>query len=306
MRSALVLALLGWAAAGSAQPFIRTQVPGREDKSPLCVTWNKRQFTYVVDAAGSTRTPGESEFFAIDASFASWQAVSDTCSDFVFTRGSRAAKVQIGRGTEAQNAIVFREVSCRTAAPQADPCQADGSCANKYSCWDHSDFTIALTTTTFSTRTGSIYDADIELNASSHADGTRFLFTTISSPVCSPGPDAVTCVATDIQNTLTHEIGHAVGFDHVENPGSTMEATAPPGETQKRIIDVGTSEGFCKTYPKGLPPVPCDEIAQSRRKIIARGAGTPGCSAVPGDLWLLAVLFALRSRNFCSKAPNKS
>ncbi len=293
MRLLAVIALLGSTLA-EAQPFIRTQVPGREGKGELCVTWNKREFTYIVDAAGSSRTPGESEFFAVDAAFASWQAVSDTCSDFKFVRGERQANVQIGRGTEANNVIVFREESCRTAAPQADPCQADGSCANRYKCWDHSDFTIALTTTTFSTKTGAIYDADIELNAAPHVDNTRFLFTTISSPPCAPGPELVTCVATDIQNTLTHEIGHAVGFDHVENPGATMEATAPAGETQKRIIDVGLSEGFCKTYPKGLPPVPCDELAQLRRKIIANTHGTPGfgCTALPADLalWALGLL----------------
>lgn len=302
MRLWVTLALLGSTFA-QAQPFVRTEVPGREDKGPLCVTWNKREFIYVVDAAGSARTPGDSEFFAIDASFASWQAVSDTCSDFNFIRGARQPKVQIGRGTETSNVIVFREQSCRSAAPELDPCQADGSCTNTYNCWDHSDYTIALTTTTFSTKTGAIYDADIELNGAPHVDGTRFLFTTISSPPCGANPEAVTCVATDIQNTLTHEIGHAVGFDHVENPGATMEATAPPGETQKRIIDVGLSEGFCQTYPKGLPPVPCDELAQLRRKIIAKTAGTPslsalGCSALPagGGLWVLGLLLLGRAR----------
>src|SRR5688572_16638895 len=148
MIRALALMLLFGSSLAWAQPFIRTSVPGREDKTQLCVTWNKREFVYVVDSAGSTRTPGESEFFAVDAAFATWQAVSDTCSDFKFTRGARQAKVQIGKGTETSNAIVFREESCRTAAPQADPCQADGSCTNKFHCWDHSDFTIALTTTT--------------------------------------------------------------------------------------------------------------------------------------------------------------
>jgi uncharacterized protein (TIGR03382 family) len=299
MRSALAIVLLSGLA--SAQDYIRTPVPGRDGESPLCITWNKRDFTYVVDSAGSSRTPGDSEFFAIDAAFASWQAVSDTCSDFQFIRGDRVPKVQIGRGTETANSIVFRETACRTAAPPSDPCQADGSCANTYACWDHSDFTIALTTTTFSVKTGAIYDADIELNAAPHVDSTFFLFTTISSPPCEEGKEAVTCVSSDIQNTVTHEIGHAVGFDHVENPGSTMEATAPVGETQKRIIDFGTSRGFCTTYPRGQPPVPCDDLAQLRRTIDARGSGTAGlpgcnCGAAPSELAVfgLALLGLLR------------
>jgi hypothetical protein len=285
MKPAVALVLLA-GVASAQEGYIRTPVPGHEGDAPLCITWNKRELVYTVDAKGSTRTPGESEFVAIDAAFASWQTVSDTCSDFHFVRGERGQNLQIGRGTESNNSIVFREASCRTAAPQSDPCQADGTCANKFQCWDHSDFTIALTTTTFSVKTGAIYDADIELNASPHVDGAVFLFTTISSPPCEEGMEAVTCVATDIQNTLTHEIGHAVGFDHVEVPGSTMEATAPLGETQKRIIDFGTSRGFCNTYPKGQPPVPCDELAQLSKTIDARGSGTAGlppCSCTTGD-----------------------
>lgn len=299
MKAPLAIVLL--AGLASAQDgYLRTPVPGRDGQSPLCITWNKREFVYVVDAAGSSKTPGDSEFVAIDAAFASWQAVSDTCSDFKFIRGARVADAKIGRGTETSNAIVFRESTCRTAAPPNDPCQADGSCANQYHCWDHSDFTIALTTTTFSTKTGAIYDADIELNAAPHVDNSSFLFTTISSPPCAEGAEAVTCVATDIQNTVTHEVGHTVGFDHVEVPGSTMEATAPLGETQKRIIDFGTSRGFCNTYPKGQPPVPCDELAQLRRTIDAHGAGTTGlgCGAVPFQLawWAVGLLALLRSR----------
>ena len=292
MKPALAIVLLSGLA--SAQDYIRTPVPGRDGEAPLCITWNKREFTYVVDSAGSSRTPGDSEFVAIDAAFASWQAVSDTCSDFQFLRGNRLSRVQIGRGSESENAIVFRETTCRLAALPNDACQADGSCANKYACWDHSDFTIALTTTTFSVKTGAIYDADIELNAAPHVDNSSFLFTTISSPPCEEGKEAVTCVASDIQNTLTHEIGHAVGFDHVDVAGSTMEATASVGETQKRIIDFGTARGFCSTYPRGQPAVQCDELAQLRKTIDARGSGTAGlpgcnCGAAPSELAAFAV-----------------
>ena len=52
MKDAILLALL-FTSAASAQPFIRTQVPGRAEEDLLCVTWNKREFVYVVDSAGS-------------------------------------------------------------------------------------------------------------------------------------------------------------------------------------------------------------------------------------------------------------
>ena len=48
-----------------------------------------------------------------------------------------------------------------------------------------------------------------------------------------------------------------------------MEATALLGETQTRIIDQGTATGFCDTYPKGLPAVPCDQQAQIIKKALA-------------------------------------
>ena len=252
-RATLVLGLLT-ACGAQAQVFRRT-VASVTDEARLCVTWADRNFDYRVDQEGSMQTPGETEFTAIDASFDSWQAVSDTCSEFKFIRGTRMANGRVGRGTETEHLVIFREKSCRDVVQPSDTCLSDGSCGNARRCWDHSDGTIGLTTVTYSTRSGVAIDADIELNASG------FLFTTISSPPCEQGREAITCVAYDVQNTLTHEIGHAVGFDHVEDPTSTMAPTAPTGETAKRVLDVGTASGFCQTYPRGQPPVPCDELA---------------------------------------------
>jgi MYXO-CTERM domain-containing protein len=186
----------------------------------------------------------------------------------------------VGQGTEDSNVVTFRETSCRDAVPPNDPCLADGSCINLYRCWDHGDLTIALTTTTYSIRTGIIYDADIELNAAPHLDGTTFLFTTVDQPPCPIDMQTPNCVATDVQNTITHEFGHAMGFDHTLYPGSTMNPTAPIGETSKRIIDLGTAQGFCNVYPKGLPPLSCDETGSLQRMIIADNRGTPGLQAI--------------------------
>jgi hypothetical protein len=216
-------------ATAFAQDYRRT-LANTSGSTLICVTWNRRDLTYHVDSAGSERTPGTTEFTAIDAAFASWQALADSCSDFTFIRGEQVTKPKVGKGTESANVVVFREEVC----PASDPCNADGTCADKLGCWEHSSNTIGLTTVTYSTRTGVAIDADIELN------GANFLFTTISSPACVEGREGPTCVAYDVQNTVTHEIGHVVGFDHVDTPTSTMAPTAPVGDTQKRIIDVGT------------------------------------------------------------------
>lgn len=276
----LLLAVLLMAPAAGAQVYRRTPVPGK----PLCLNWLSREYVYHVDSAGSLRTPRDTEFPAIEASFDTWRTLSATCSDFNFVRGPDVSRPSVGfvLGQANQNVLTFRETACQDVVPIEDPCHAEETCANDYSCWEHGEFTIGLTTTTFSFKNGIILDADIELNASQPGGNLGFLFTVVSSPLCEglPSPD---CVATDLQNTLTHEIGHAMGLDHVFEALSTMEASAPPGETTKRVIDAGTAAGFCDTYPRGLPPTQCTELGVPSKQLSAQGAGT-GCAAAPGVL----------------------
>jgi hypothetical protein len=194
-----------------------------------------------------------------------------------------------------ENVIVFRETSCLDVVDYDDPCHDDDSCGNGHGCWSHGDGVIGLTTSTFSTRTGHVLDADIELNSSQPGGSTGFLFTTVNSPPCE-GLPSTSCVAVDLQNTMTHELGHVLGLDHVQTAGSTMEATAPPGETSKRIIDVGSAEGFCTIYPRGLPPTQCLEPVE--RGLALTADSRLGCAAAPASLLPTALLLAwtLRSR----------
>lgn len=297
-RGAALLVLLATGAA--AQDFVRTQVQGRDPAlPPLCLTWGTRTITWSVNLAGSSKTPGDTEFAAIEAAFASWQAVNAGCSDFTLTAGPRVPDTRVGKGTEAQRLLVFREQACREAVPAGDACWADDTCANLYNCWDGDDLTYASTLNTYSVRTGTIADSDIEFNAAPQSGGLTWLFTTISAPPCpNLSLQQASCVAVDVQNTLTHEIGHLFGFDHAPSPISTMYGSADIGEISKRTIDPGTQLGFCTAYPAGEPALPCDEQASLRRKIIAQGAGTPGlsglgCSAGTGAPLALALVLAL-------------
>ena len=285
----VVVLLAGTAAFG--QGYLRTQVPNSDPA--LCIFWGDRSYTYHVDSAGSSQTPGDTEFDAIDAAFQTWQTLSDQCSDFQFIRGARVDNPQVGYSSSGDNTnvITFRETSCDDV-PADDPCLNDDSCANKYRCWDHDPMIIALTTTTFSTKSGTLYDADIELNAAPQYGGPGLLFTTVSSPPCNYSNISTNCVATDVQNTLTHEIGHVIGLAHVDIPGSTMQPTAPLGETHKRVIDIGTASGFCDIYPRGMPSSSaCDLSAQVHDDVRAVSAGTGGCSSAGGAPW--AILFLL-------------
>lgn len=293
-----VLSLIGstvaLAQAPAPEPFIRTRVPDKD----LCLAWTTRAYVYNYHSAGSQQTPGTAEFVAMDAAFETWRAAAKTCSDFEFIKGPLVGVANIGYDKDSSdntNVIVFRERSCKEIVPSDDPCLLEGTCRNTFQCWDESDTTIAITTSTFSYKTGVIYDADIEFNAGMQENGERFLFTTISSPQCEPGAQSPLCVATDVQNTLTHEIGHVVGLDHVDVPGATMEASAPLGETRKRILDTGTRDGFCHIYPANKPTPPCEDVNE---RVFAVNRGTPGleqvgCHAGGAGLSFAAVLLAV-------------
>ncbi len=293
LSAAVLLAAPARAQEEEDVPYRRTAVPGR----PLCLLWPGRDYVYHLDAAGSERTPGNTEVAAIEASFDSWRALAGTCSDYQFHRGEDwSLPVKVGYDEEHPynnyNIVTFRELSCPDVVPAEDPCWADEACGNVYRCWEHGSGTIGLTTSTFSFRDGRVLDSDIELNASRPGGSFGFLFTTVDSPVCNAATPSTDCVAMDLQNTMTHEIGHVVGLDHVFNPGATMEATAPLGDTGKRVIDPGSAAGFCSIYPWGLPPNQCFVRQGAGLALKAEGRGT-GCAAAPGPLALGAVLAAL-------------
>jgi uncharacterized protein (TIGR03382 family) len=111
------------------------------------------------------------------------------------------------------------------------------------------------------------------------------VFTTVDSPPCvydKYAPDFgfnQSCVATDVQNTLTHELGHAFGLDHTTYAGSTMNATAPAGETSKRSLDQGTSQFICDVYPKGAPARDC--VISTVDQELGQKAGCSATSAAP-------------------------
>lgn len=309
----LVLGMLLLAGTASAQedvlPFLRTRVPGKD----LCLHWSVRNLTYNYHSAGSQQTPGTAEFVAMESAFDTWRSVARSCSDFQFTKGPMVGVATIGYDPASDsntNVIVYRETSCRDVVQAEDPCLAAGTCPNVYQCWDNSESTIALTNTMYSTKTGIIYDVDIEFNAAPKEAGDQFLFTTISTPPCEPDTQSPLCVATDIQNTLTHELGHAIGLDHVEI--GTMAPTAELGETKKRIIDQGTAKGFCFTYPSNEVSPPCEDIEAMEKKIVATNRGTPGfdhmgCSVAGsgsvGVLGLIAALSVRRRRRSRSSPP---
>ncbi len=295
-----------------------------------CLWWkNGTTIKYSPQQDGDPVTSGTSEIDAIDRSFASWQSVFQGCASLRFERGPLIADRTIGFDEKASasntNSIIFRTKACRVVVGNSASCWNQGTCQNEYDCWEYSDGVIGLTTTTFD-RYGVIYDSDIELNSA------RFYFTTVDSPKCIRNPALPNngfnqnCVGTDVQNTMTHEIGHLLGLDHTNarfcrTPGvsadaclpseiinSTMNNSAGDGETYKREVDPGSREFICSAYPDAGVSRDCvvEPVFSARRALdggtvgeydcCALGTSGGGCSTAEGLVPVSAALALLGLR----------
>jgi hypothetical protein len=249
----LLLSLLG-----PTDPYVRSRVDTgtANDPNAHCFWWQGGStFTYHQNVEGNPLTTGETEFTAVRRAFDSWQSAMDECGSLKVVEGARVTSRDVGydqtEGAVNENLVLFRESRCHDVAPSSDPCWAEGFCGNKFDCWWYAAGTIALTTSTYDTHTGKLYDSDVELNSAA------FYFTTVDSPTCPAKPYTQNCVAYDVQNTMTHEVGHVFGLDHTDAAGSVMNPTAPAGETQKRTLDSGSRSFLCAAYPKGKSAVDC-------------------------------------------------
>ncbi len=109
--------------------------------------------------------------------------------------------------------------------------------------WVFDENAIAVTLVTTDNGTHEILDADIALNIESHT------FRVLPVPHTNNHFD-------DIQNALTHELGHALGLAH--NPGDStvvMYPSARLGETSKRWLALDDQDGIAALYPPGGPRI---------------------------------------------------
>ncbi len=271
--------------AGSAAPppFLREVIPGvagpvsllehfdrsrAKENENVCLYWTKRSIPFVVNQRGSS-TAGSGSLGAVSLSFGAWSGLS--CSDFIFVDKGLTQRTDVGFQSGASdnvNLVVWRSHACSQVVQDDPDCtstdsKAEQRCRSKYDCWLSSPSTVAITTATYYPPTGEILDADIELNEA---------YRTFS--IACPGACAD---ADDVQNTVTHEVGHVTGLADlydVASEESTMYWSAAPGETKKRTLSDDDIQGLCSIYPKGAETVVCKTPAY-------RVVGA-GCGAAPG------------------------
>jgi len=125
--------------------------------------------------------------------------------------------------------------------------------------WEDQPEALALTIVTYEVDTGLILDAEIWFNdevtwtvaEGGHGEGERY----------------------DVQNTLTHEVGHLLGLAHeMDEQEATMYPLSAAWETRKRDLETDDLAGFAYLYDASFEePVP-------RPSPVNRAFG---CSAAP-------------------------
>lgn len=147
------------------------------------------------------------------------------------------------------------------------------------------DNTLALTTLTFNTDTGEVYDADMEIN------GTPRMRLTISD----------TDVDKDLLSIVTHEAGHFLGIAHTQralHAEATMFASYNTGTIDLRDLDPDDEQAICALYPPNMDRGACDptprhgfssECGDGKKEEEGCRVAAPGRSPGPGPLPLLAL-----------------
>lgn len=104
----------------------------------------------------------------------------------------------------------------------------------------------AVTTVWHRRSTGEILDVDMEINERRGPYG-----------ICPP-EGCLDMRTVDLENVVTHEMGHYLGLAHSTEPDATMYASALAGETIKRDLSADDMAGICTVYPPGRPSGECD------------------------------------------------
>jgi hypothetical protein len=254
--SAAALAL-AWSAPAAA--FVRYLT---DDNKPFFWAQATVPITaYPDDFTQSSMTPSQVQG-AVTAAAATWSAAQNPTCTYLTLLPTFAAGGAPPAANDGHSTVIFHSsVWCRVEANGSCPAGAE---------YDRS--ALAVTTDTANTATGQIYDSDVEVNAVNY-----------SWADVVADPQLVDDM--DLQNALTHELGHLIGLDHTcwdaltsksplrpdDNTGqpvpdcatatadvqaTTMFPSATPGDIQKRDLAPDDEDALCTIYPLNDPPPP--------------------------------------------------
>lgn len=232
----------------------------------VLITWPQTCVDWWMQVDGSTDIGPDSSLEVVTTSVATWDFEESHYMDF-WERGVTCTDLVGFAGPGGQqNVVMWRDVE-----------------------WPYADRVVGLTSLSFEPDTGFLADADIELN------GADYKF----------GMDGA-ADSYDVQQAVTHEVGHVLGLGHSELEAAVMYASAGPGAVDKRTLHADDIAGIAASHPADSPPEEtggCDLTAEpttfAEPFCPAPIEGCQGGSGPPLG-WptaaAIALLFALRPR----------
>ena len=295
MKRAAILAALATslAFAGRAEAYVRYKAANGKlfQWSQTCVP----MVLYPKDLV-AMMTAAEIEN-AVDTSAAAWSAGANPCTYLAISVVTSTDSTPRAMN-DGKNVVIFRDSNwCKqTATGACDPNVPYDPAA------------LALTSVSAGTSSGIIKDADIEVNA------FHFNWTDLVTH-----PELEGTSYHDLQNAVTHEMGHVIGLDHTcylqppapldqnGNPipdcasaspdvlATTMFPSANPGDVDKRTLAPDDVQGLCDIYPIAQDPNSC--VPPSPPSGGCATASTAGSTAgLAGALALIVASVAARAR----------
>jgi MYXO-CTERM domain-containing protein len=250
------------AISGDAGAYCRTAICG-DNASQVCepasgndcgipLFWKPACIGYSVHELGSAAIDVDTTVALMQQAFAQWQ------------------NADCGNGTTpAINVSHIGTVACDQTEYNEDKGNAN-LVVYRETGWPYAGQgnTLALTTVRFNLDDGEIFDADLEINASS-----------------VPLTVGDSNVQYDLLSIVTHEAGHMLGIAHSSVDGATMTTEYNPGDTSLRDLHPDDMAAICAAYPDG-PLGTCDPTPRHGFGDTCGTAPEPesdGCScSVPG------------------------
>jgi hypothetical protein len=293
VRRALALALALVLSSATASAYVRSRTA-----KGVPVSWSGTCAFVTPDSGGTPDLDNATTFSVIQKSMSNW---TNAVGDQAYLMLVYSDPIPLEAHLDGVNTVKFR--TDRWCHP--DDAQQKDVC--------YSSAAAGITTVFFvqdgSDHAGTILDADIELN------DINFTFAVLPN---TGTPRAGTSFA-DLENTLTHELGHLQGLDHtckdmatppqeVDDTGNpppdcnslgslpleeqvkiklaTMYNFAAPGEISKRSPEADDVAGIANAYPPANNPNNCKTTDLNAFK-------TSGCSIAGRESRSLAAIAVL-------------
>lgn len=271
--------LLGLAlvlSATEASAFCRLTTSQSDPEELSCLDegvpleWRRACLSYSLDATGSRYLPFETVREVAGRSFGTWLGARCPDGDLPLAIEETAETTMCRRAEHDRdgpntNVLAFADTWPSDYAPTA----------------------FAITTVYHSRRTGEILDADILINEEDYE------WTVCPETGCEPDADGE-FRQVDLENVLTHEVGHFLGLAHTDRFGSVMDAGSPIGDTDNRILRTDDRNGICAIYPPGADLGACDFAPRGGfdESCVGEGGCVAGPGPSPGWAWV-ALLFVV-------------